>query len=853
MVSTVGGGSNSSGSGTGSSSGSGSSTTTSSLNGQNGLYGVVNNQSNSSVTFSGLASGINTSAIIQQMLAVDALPEQVFTADQQKISQQESSYNSIQTQLVGLQAATIPLDNLQSFDLVTATSSNQSAVTVTAQTGAQLGTHSVTVSSLAKSEVLGSAPQTSQTSPLNFSGQILINGQAITVQQGDSLQSLASNINAANAGVNASIISPTSGQYYLTLGSNNSGLQGKISVSDVGSGNLMSQLGFTGGASSISHVLPGTGGGAGSDLFTDAVTPVGNLQGISTPPSGTVQITMSGGATRSVSIDLATQSLSDIASSINSAFGSNAATVQTVTNPITGTSEQQLQIAGATGFVDSNNVLSALGIYQSAPGTGQVLTAAQNASYTLDGIQATSATNSISSAISGVTINLLQDSTTTGTGAPASANFTIAPDTTTITTNIQAFVTQFNNTVDQINAVSSYNSSTGGTGPLFGDSTTENILNTITGAVTAPVAGLPSNMNSLASIGITIDPSGNGHLNLNSTTLASALSSNLKGVAQIFQQYGNPTDANVQFVSGTNQTQPSPSGGYAINITQPATQATFTASTAQTQPLAAAETLTFGGPLFGTQAVVGGSSSTLTGSTVSLPAGSTAQQVVDLINSNPTVGSQVSASLNAAGFLQLISKQYGSPAEFQVVSSSPGAANTSGIGSAVTTATGLDVQGTINGETATGTGQFLVGSQTGTNGSGVGQAVGLDIRVSGTTTGSYGSISYTSGVADQIGGFIQTQTDPTSGAITQALSYLQTQYNNDQTNINEIQANVSAQQTMLQLEFASMESTVSTLKSASGALASIGLSVGTSSSSSSSSSSTGTQSSSGSGSGSSGG
>ena len=45
--------------------------------------------------------------------------------------------------------------------------------------------------------------------------------------------------NAAQAGVTASIISPSPNQYYLTINSNNTGAQGQISISDAGSGTTL--------------------------------------------------------------------------------------------------------------------------------------------------------------------------------------------------------------------------------------------------------------------------------------------------------------------------------------------------------------------------------------------------------------------------------------------------------------------------------------------------------------------------------------------------------------------------------------------------------------------------------------
>lgn len=805
-----------------SSSGSSSSASTTSLpgigNGLNGTYGVIGQQASNPITFSGLASGINTSQIIQEMLTIDRLPEQPLVADQQVAQNKMNAYNALSAQLIGLQATVFPLNGLRSFNLVTATTANPNVATVTAQTGAQTGTHTLSVSQLATAQLVSAAPQASQSAPLGITGSFLVNGKTVNVTSSDSLQTLASNINAVQGGVTASILSPSANQFYLTIGSNNSGVQGTMSLADSGNSTVLSQLGITGTTASISHVLTGTGGGAGSNLFSDSATPVNTLLGQQTAAAGTVTINLSGGQSASVNINLG-QSLTDIAASINSAFGSSVANVQTVNNPITNTNQQQLQITGATGFTDSNNVLADLGLYQANIATGRTLTQAQDAKFTLDGISATRATNSFSDAISGVTINLLQDATSSTTGTAPTTTFTVSPDTKTIQSNIDAFAKAYNSTIDLMNNFTQFNTQNSQTGALFGDSLTESIQNQMGNLASGQIAGLPTSMSALSQAGMTMDQY--GHLVVDDTALGKALTSNLQGVANLFQANGQPSDSNVQFVSSTAQTQPSSSAGYSVQISQPATQASYTTAVAQTSPTVAAESLTFQGSLFGSSNIAPGGQGPLSGPTINVPVGSTAADIVSLINSNTAVSSQLSASLNSTGNLTLTSKLYGSSAAFQVVSSAAAASNTSGIGNTVLAITGQDVQGTINGEPATGNGQYLTGSMQGVNGSGNGQALGLELRVTATQAGSYGNVVYTSGVANQINNMITNMTDPSVGLITVATQNLQTQYNNDQTNINQIEANITLEQQTLQLQFTAMEQAIATLQANSAGLSAL--------------------------------
>lgn len=872
------------------------------------------------INFSGISSGIDSSAIISEYLTIARQPETLINDNISLLQGKTSAYNTVSGLLTTLQAAAQNLDGLQSFDLVTANSSSNTVATVSAVTGAQTGSHTLNVNQLATAQEITSSAQTSQTAPLGFSGQFIINGQAITVQAADSLETVASDINSLQPGVTASILHPSANAYYLTIASKNSGLQGQISISDTGNNTFVSQtlgiltsssalansvsstvagsadlsdattaagtlLGvssppsgtvqitsggvtksvainlatdslttiannintaFGSNVASVSNVINSQGQNAkqlqisgitgassfvdnnsvlsdlgviqtanlnnslsatsvGSGLFTDSGTSVGTLLGETAPASGAVQIT-SGSTTKSVTIDLATDSLITIANNINAAFGSNVASVATVTNPITNATESQLQITGTNGassFVDNNNVLANLGIVQQNYGAGNQLTAAQNATFTLDGLAASRATNSFSDAISGVTINLLQTGTTT---------LSVQPDISTIASNINNFVTAFNAVTDGINQQASFTAASASTtatsttavpttGPLFGDQSTRNILNDLVSNVTGSVTGLPASLSALSAIGITLNQ--NDELQADSSTLNSELTNNLSGVAALFQNTGTPTNSNVQFVTGSSNTQPSGTSGYSVNITRAATQATVAAGTAQTGPLAQAETLTFGGALFPS------------GQTVTLAAGSTLNDVISQINGDSNLNQIISATDNN-GVLTLTSKSYGSADQFTVKSNVAASATSSGIGTAVLSGTGQDVEGTINGESATGNGQFLTGNQTG------GQADGLQLRVSANAPGSYGTVKYTSGIAGYADNYVTQAVNPTDGTITNAVNNINTEITADQAEITQIESEVTAEQTFLNNEFTAMETSVAQLKSAGAGLASLG-------------------------------
>ncbi len=789
--------------------------------------------SSSGVNFAGLSTGIDTNSIISSLAAAERQPEAILKTEVTVLQAQQTAYTTISAQLIGFQGVTNNLDALRAFNLVGATSSDPTVATTSVQTGAQPGTHAITVTRLAQAQRISTTAQPSQTAPLGFAGQIVVNGKAINVKAGDSLQTLAANINAAQPGVNASIIAPSQNQFYLTFGSTNSGLQGQISLSDTaGNSFLAGTLGvFDATPATISHQVSASI--VGSGLFSDSATSVGTLEGQTAPAVGSVSITSNASGanvTRAVSIDL-NKSLSGIATDINLAFGSNVAQVVSVTDPITQTPKQQLQLNGVTGaasLVDNNNVLANLGVLQKNVPAAQTLTAAQDAQFTIDNLPATRSSNTFTDAIQGVTINLLKD-------GGATTNFTIASDTKTITSNIEAFVKSFNDTIDLVSKYSQYDSSTGATGPLFGDPVAENIVDSLTSQATAPVTGTPANLSLFSQVGITLDQ-GN-HLNIDSTKLASALASNLSGVAQLFQAYGTTSDPTVQFVSSSANTKPSPPSGYTVAVTQPATQATLitqntstgtytysgttTVPTALPGSLGQDEAITFGGVILGTSGAA-----PLSGHTITLHAGSSPSDIVSLINGDSVLSSLLSASIDPnTNALQILSKQYGSSAEFAITSSIPAGPTSSGIGTGILDIKGLDVAGTINGEAASGVGQFLTGSLLGATPATNGQALGLQLRVTAATAGTYGTVNFSSGIADQTKNYISAQTDPYNGALTTGINGQGTNVTDLQANIASIETQVTADQETWRAQFTAMEVAVANIKSGAAGLSSLGANI----------------------------
>ena len=511
------------------------------------------------------------------------------------------------------------------------------------------------------------------------------------------------------------------------------------------------------------------------DFASAANTTVGN---------GSLQIQVGSGAVTTVTIDSTNNTLNGIASAINAAgAGVNAAVVYdgtgyrlTVTSNDTGTANAFTISASGTGS------LSGLS-YSAASSASSGMTQSQsalNAAVTINGLPVTSASDTVSGAIPGVTLNLLQ--------ASGSTSLTVANDTTSFVTAVEAMVTSFNTAMGTINNLTSLNSTatsggsgTTGPGPLIGNAGLTGLrsalLSVISSQGIADSSG--SAYTSLGSVGINLAQ--DGTLVLDSASLSAALTVDYNGTAGLFGQVGTASNTNLQYVGASTSTQ---AGTYAVNVTSPATQATITASGAfAASGLGSTETLSF---VSGTTTV-----------NVNLASGSTIDAAVATINatlSQQGLGNIVAS--NAGGVLQLQTSGYGSAQQFSVVSNV--ASGGSGIGSTQLSASGTDVAGTINGQAASGVGQTLTVT-------GPGAALGLQVQATGQGTGGVGSVTLTQGIYQQMGSVLAQALNSSSGFIASAQSGVSGTITSLENQVTQAQQNATAQVALLTQQFEAMQ------------------------------------------------
>jgi flagellar hook-associated protein 2 len=117
------------------------------------------------------------------------------------------------------------------------------------------------------------------------------------------------------------------------------------------------------------------------------------------------------------------------------------------------------------------------------------------------------------------------------------------------------------------------------------------------------------------------------------------------------------------------------------------------------------------------------------------------------------------------------------------------------------------VEGTINGEPATGNGKVLTGN------SGNATTDGLSILVNSSTTGEKGFVTYSRGVAAGLADLLERLTDPASGVLTNLQQGVQTRIDSLNSEMNRMVDRLAAMEERLRAQFAAMESSLSRLQS----------------------------------------
>ncbi len=353
-------------------------------------------------------------------------------------------------------------------------SSDESVLTLTAADSTALaGTHTVTVTNLAQTSSGYLTEIANASDPLTGSVTLQAgSGQQLTItlnSSNNTLSGLAATINSAGLGINASVLTDSSGSR-LSLVSATSGASGNLAVT----GDTIVAT------NSVALAYTGTAG-SGTQASTGSLAALANA---SDTLSGSISI-MAGTGTAETIVIGGVPSSGQAANTIYTGSGNNTLTGLEKTinlNP---------SVLGVTAsIVTSSSGAQSLSLTSNTAGSGGTLNVVSNindvtgttslsyhnpvpgmdANLTVDGVALTSASNTVANLIPGVTFQLLAPSAKESDGSLEQVQVVIANNNSGVESTVSQMVSDYNSLISAINSQEG-NDSTGKAEPLFGSPT----------------------------------------------------------------------------------------------------------------------------------------------------------------------------------------------------------------------------------------------------------------------------------------------------------------------------------------------------------------------------------------------
>jgi flagellar hook-associated protein 2 len=282
------------------------------------------------------------------------------------------------------------------------------------------------------------------------------------------------------------------------------------------------------GASSDTNVMALTSATAASvaGSHTIVITALAQTSSEYTDTLANGADTLSGSLTiqgHTITVDSSSNTLALLAGAINLAgIGVNASIITDVSGSrlslVSGTSGSAGQLAITSNLTDATTSTAI------KFNTGQT---GQDASLTVDGVSLKSASNTVSSAIPGVTFQLLALST-----SPVQVQIT--NDTSAVEIAVGNVVAAYNAVVKDINGQEGKDSS-GNAKPLYGSTTLASLQNQLSGALLG--GGASGSIKSITQLGVGFNQ--DGTLSLNADNLNTALNDNFSDVIGFLQNSGS--------------------------------------------------------------------------------------------------------------------------------------------------------------------------------------------------------------------------------------------------------------------------------------------------------------------------
>lgn len=490
----------------------------------------------------GVGTGIKIDEIVAAQVNAEKAPKaQQLDRLEKATTSRFSALGTLKGSLSGLQTAIQNLNKPSLFSTRTASSSSSAVLSAKADPAAIAGKYSVQVQQLATSSKVGLQSVPADASTTFSSGKMTISAGSTSIEvdvsaTNNTLAGMRDSINAAgkDKGISATIVTDASGsRLVLSSTATGAGNDIKVAVTEDGVTSGTVSLASQAFQPSASLKLPAFSGAPASTLFQS-----GNLA--IKAGTSTLNVAISDGS-----------SLESVRDAINAAgtgqgvsasIETDAAGSRLVLNSTNGTS-LELTATAAGGTPTSNpltslNPASDVSATSSGPdstsGAAGVIAKAQSAVLFVDGLKVVSASNTVTSAIDGVTLNLAGAQSASDLAAGKTVDVTIGVDKGSVKSNIQKFVDSYNslmNTAAQQTAVVQVGEGSNPvTGALVGDATVRGLLSGLRNELVKMTG--EEGTRALADLGITTQK--DGTLKIDDAKLSSALDTKFDQVANYF-------------------------------------------------------------------------------------------------------------------------------------------------------------------------------------------------------------------------------------------------------------------------------------------------------------------------------
>jgi flagellar hook-associated protein 2 len=186
------------------------------------------------ISLDGLASGLDTTALISSVMQVEAIPQTLLKYKSQDLQSMVSALQGLNSKVAALATQVTAAAKPGALDLNAATTTSDK-VTATTTAAAKAGSIDFQVTQLAQTQVTVTPKVNSVVGWPYTTMTINSGGQAFTIEPLTSnLDDVVTAVNAAGAGVTASKVAVGAGEYRLQFTATKSGEAGAFTISDPG-------------------------------------------------------------------------------------------------------------------------------------------------------------------------------------------------------------------------------------------------------------------------------------------------------------------------------------------------------------------------------------------------------------------------------------------------------------------------------------------------------------------------------------------------------------------------------------------------------------------------------------------